>query len=203
MSWKKYFIASPITPSCDLSRFTWYNSYIKIDNKAVYLKVLSTKYINFITHLFNTDGSVKNWNILKTEYALQNKDHFFWLQHVNAIPEIWKKCIKQTSVNTSFQVVKDHHLLSGSRIIILGKLSSKESYLLPISAIDHQPTSQKYSNNLSSNIELPWKEIFLTAREATANSHFRCFNYKIINNVLYLNKKLFQFRKTFVYFLSY
>ena len=114
-----------------------------------------------------------------------------------------KKCIKQTSVNTSFQVVKDHHLLSGSRIIILGRLSSKESYLLPISAIDHQPTSQKYSNNLSSNIELPWKEIFLTVREATANSHFRCFNYKIINNVLYLNKKLFQFRKTFVYFLSY
>ena len=91
MSWKKYFIAPSITPSCDLNRFTWYNSYIKIDNKAVYLKVLSTKYINFITHLFNTDGSVKNWNILKTEYALQNKDQLFWLQLVNGIPEIWKK----------------------------------------------------------------------------------------------------------------
>ena len=65
-----------------------------------------------------------------------------------------------------------------------------------ISAIEHQPTSQKYFDNLFPNIELPWKEIYLTARKATANSYLRCFNYKIINNVLYLNKNLFQFGKT-------
>ena len=35
----------------------------------------------------------------------------------------------------------------------------------------------------------------MTARKATANSHLRCFSYKIINNILYLNKKLFQFGK--------
>ena len=40
--------------------------------------------------MFNTDESVKNWNILKTEYTLQNKDHFCWLQLINAIPEMWK-----------------------------------------------------------------------------------------------------------------
>ena len=127
MNLKKYFIASPITPSCVLSQFLWYNSYIKIDNKAVYLKFFSTKNINFITQLFNTDGSVKNWNILKTEYALQNKEQLSWLQFIHAIPEMWKKCIKQTE-NTSLLVVKDHHLLRSSRIIILQKLSSKELY---------------------------------------------------------------------------
>ena len=47
-----------------------------------------------------------------------------------------------------------------------------------------------------SNIEPPWKEIYLTVHKVTANSHLLCFNYKIINNVLYLNKKLFQFGKT-------
>ena len=65
-----------------------------------------------------------------------------------------------------------------------------------ISAIDHQPTSQKYFGNLFPNIELSWKWIYLNARKATANSHLRCFNYKVINNMLYLNKKLFQFVKT-------
>ena len=74
-----------------LSQFIWYNSCIKVDNKAVYLKSFSTKNINFIIQLFNTDGSVKNWNILKKEYALQNKDQFCWLQRINAIPEMWKK----------------------------------------------------------------------------------------------------------------
>ena len=38
MNWKKYFIAPPIAPSGVLSQFIWYNSYIKIDNKAVYLR---------------------------------------------------------------------------------------------------------------------------------------------------------------------
>ena len=37
------------------------------------------------------------------------------------------------------------------------------------------------------NIELPWKEMYLTAFKATANSYLRCFTYKIINNVLYLD----------------
>ena len=36
--WKKYSITPPITPTCVLSQFLWYNGYIKIDNKAVYLK---------------------------------------------------------------------------------------------------------------------------------------------------------------------
>ena len=57
MNSKKYFTVSPITPSYVLSQFLWYNSYIKIDSKVVF--------INFITQLFNTDGSVKNWNILR------------------------------------------------------------------------------------------------------------------------------------------
>ena len=102
---------------------------------------------------------------------------------------------KKKTENTSFQVVKDHLLLRDSRIIILEKLSSKELYSLLISAIVHQPTSQKYFDNLFPNTELPWKEIYLTERKATANSHLRWFNYKIINNVLYLNEKLFQFGK--------
>ena len=102
-----------------------------------------TKNINFVTQLFNTDGSVKNWNILKTEYTLQNKDQFCWLQIINAIPEMWKKYIKQTSENTGLLVVKDHHLLRGLGFIVLEKLGSKELYSLLISAIEHQPTSEK------------------------------------------------------------
>ena len=49
MNWKKYFIVSLITTSDILDQFIWYNSYIKIDKKAVYLKSFSTKNINFIT----------------------------------------------------------------------------------------------------------------------------------------------------------
>ena len=70
---------------------------------------------------------------------------------------------RKTSENTSLLVVKDHHLLRGSRIIILKNLSSKELYSLLISSINYQPTSQKYFDDLFPNIELPSKEIYLTA----------------------------------------
>ena len=36
MNGEKYFIRPPITTPCILSQFLWYNSYIKIDNKAAY-----------------------------------------------------------------------------------------------------------------------------------------------------------------------
>ena len=107
---------------------------------------------------------------------------------------MWKKCIKQASENTSFGVVKDHHLLRGSRIIILEKLNSKELYSLLISAVEHQPTSQKYFDNLFPNIELPWKEIYLTGRKVTANSYLRCFNYKIINKCALFEEEAFSVR---------
>ena len=100
MNWKKYFMGSPITPSCVLNQFLWYNSYIKIHSKANYLIFFSAKNINFITQLLHSDGSVKNWNILKTKYALQDKDHFCRLQLINPLPQMWKKCIKQTSENS-------------------------------------------------------------------------------------------------------
>ena len=100
VNWKKYFMGSPVTPSCVLNQFLWYNSYIKIHSKAAYLIFFSAKNINFIAQLLHSDGSVKNWNILKTKYALQDKDHFCRLQLINPLPQMWKKCIKQTSENS-------------------------------------------------------------------------------------------------------
>ena len=73
---------------------------------------------------------------------------------------MWKKCIKETSENTSLLVVKDHHLLRGSRITILEKLSSKELYSLLISAIEHHPTSQKYFDNLFPNVPVDTRRRF-------------------------------------------
>ena len=80
MNWERYCKTSPVTPSYVLSQF--------LCNKSVHFQRFSTKNINFVTQLFHSDGTIKNWNDLKTEFALQNKDHFSWLQLVSIIPEI-------------------------------------------------------------------------------------------------------------------
>ena len=81
--------------------------------------------------------------------------------------------------------------LLGLSIIILKKLSSEELYSLLIYIIDHQVTSQNHFDNFFPDIELPWRKNYLTAHKGAANGHLRRFNFKIISNVLYLNKKFF------------
>ena len=51
-------IVNVINSASALNQFLWCNSYIKIDNKAIYLKFFSTKNINFMIHQFHSDGSV-------------------------------------------------------------------------------------------------------------------------------------------------
>ena len=135
------------------------------------------------------------------EFNLQNKDQFCWLQLVNSIPDMCKKCIKKPSENTSLLVVKDHHLLRSSRIIILEKLSSKELYTLLIFVINYQPTSQKYFDNLFSNVELLWKEIYLNARKATATVTYVPSIIKLLIMFFIWMRSFFSL-VSFVFFLS-
>lgn len=105
----------------------------------------------------------------------------------------WKYCLKQTSENTNLLVVEDYHFTKGLKIDILEKLNSRELYSVLISAIDHQPNSQKYFNKLILNTKLPLEKIYLIVGIVTVNSYLCCFLNKIVN-MLYFNKKLFHWK---------
>ena len=55
------------------------------------------------------------------------------------------------------------------------------------------PTSQNYYNIKFNDHNLDWKSIYLLPRKVTLDSYTRIFQYKILNNILYLNEKLFKF----------
>ena len=55
--------------------------------------------------------------------------------------------------------------------------------------------SQLYFENLFQNKDMDWKHIYLFPRWVTVDTNLRIYQYKILNNVLYLNEKLFRFRK--------
>ena len=56
--------------------------------------------------------------------------------------------------------------------------------------------SQKYSQNYSSGAQLVRSEIYSPPGIVTIDSELRYFQYKILRNVLHLNKNLFIFGKT-------
>ena len=61
------------------------------------------------------------------------------------------------------------------------------------------PKSQKYFIELLKTDNFYWKKIYLLPRLVTLDS-YNSFQYKILNNILYLNKKLFYISK--IYFTT-
>ena len=64
-----------------------------------------------------------------------------------------------------------------------------------ISWLKNKPTSQSYFENSFLNYTFDWKQICLLLWIITINSYQRNFQYKILHNILYLNKKLYIFGK--------
>ena len=84
---------------------------------------------------------------------------------------------------------QNHHVIEGDRILPTDKLSSKEKYLILISNIVNKPTSNIYFKKLFGNTTLDWSEIYLLLRLVTVDTTLRSSQYRILNNVLFLNKK--------------
>ena len=65
------------------------------------------------------------------------------------------------------------------------------------------PTSQQCFKILFPHLNLDWKLIYLLPRILTKNTSLRAFQYKVLNSVLYLNLKLFQFKVSAISICSY
>ena len=60
-----------------------------------------------------------------------------------------------------------------------------------------KPTSQMYFDNLFQNnlsgLLVTWNQIYILTRKVTIYSYMHCFQYRIINNILFLNENLYIF----------
>ena len=104
-----------------------------------------------------------------------------------------KKIIFDYSDITKNDLCQNHHLIKGARILPLDKLSSKKIYSILISNIVNKPTSNIYFEKMFENTTLVWIKVYLSPRLANIDITLRSFQYKILNNVLSLNKKLYTF----------
>ena len=76
----------------------------------------------------------------------------------------------------------------------MNKLNSATLYEFLMEANKYKSTSKTYFENLFSNFNLHWKSIYLLPRRVTFDT-IAMFQYKLLNNVIYLNKMLFKFKK--------
>ena len=168
----------------------WFNKYIKIEGTVIHFPKFSNKGINFLSQLFE-NGRIISWINLKDRYELTNNMFFQWAQLKHAIPPRWKKIIFDYNDINENDLPQNHHVIKGARILPLDKLSSKEIYSILISNIVNKPTSNIYFEKLFGNTTLDWNKIYLSLCLATIDTTLRSFQYKILNSILFLNKKLY------------
>ena len=66
------------------------------------------------------------------------------MQLIDSIPGRWRFIIKENYENDTNLIIHDHHLIKGSRVITLDKLTLTKMYSILISKVQNKPFSDIY-----------------------------------------------------------
>ena len=117
------------------------------------------------------------------------------MQLLHAIPKSWENDFSDVEENIHDLVFHDHHLIRKHYMYFLNRLSSKQIYNFFISQKEEKTSSKLCYQKKFNDSSLNWKNIYLLVCIVTKDSKLRAFQFKLLNNVLYLNKMSFIFGK--------
>ena len=179
-----------------LSESLWYNTFIKIDENTVYFEEFSLVGINKVKDLFEENGKLKEFDKLRqVNPFLSDRLHFKWAQLIDSIPLDWRTKIRDNTTPDKVCMSKYglyYYSHSGRHLV---DLPCKAMYSKLLKQTLTEPTSVQYWERKLSGGQrgIDWRNVFLIPRISTIESYTRSFQYKILNNALFLNKRLFKF----------
>ena len=102
---------------------------------------------------------------------------------------MWKREIKLFSLHSA----ESCSPCSLSREHFLPDLTVKGTYKTLIRPPVQQPTAQRSTERILQMNDIDWATFYLLPQKTTIESRMRIFQYKILNNILYLNNRLYKF----------
>ena len=190
--WMEFSCATPITASSILSECIWTNNFIQIGNKVISPSFLSCQKRIYVSDLFDLEGNILKWDDFFSKHNLPQNLFFRWVQVVDAVPQNWIKIIKEDAGKSRLFCEFIPHAIMKAKLYPLSKLNSQEIYRNLIASKIKPPTSHAHFFRIFHTDSLPWKKIYTLARTITIDSYSRIFQYKCLNNILYLNLPLFR-----------
>ena len=107
-----------------------------------------------------------------------------WLSVIETVPQKWKQQIrrgKHIMTNDLFQ----------NKVIPITAV--KEVYNKLLNKIRKPPTAQKTIEAVLHTTDVNWLKVYMIPQKVTIDTTLRIFQFKILNNILYLNKKISKF----------
>ena len=170
----------------------WNNSFITTLGKPIFYKDFIDKNMLRIADLLTDSDNFLSWQMTRQEYNLGNKDIMNWLSLIVSVPMSWK-----AEIRNYFSAIEDTctpctHLIPQPKVSLLPDMSVKATYKILIGPLVKAPTSQKSWEKLLCRQDLDWASIYMIPRMVTVESKLRIFKYKVLNNILYLNDRLYK-----------
>ena len=195
--WSEFSFQKIDTNSTFHSESLWYDSHIRINNDTLFIREFHLAGTNKFGDLYESDGKLKSFDQL-SQNNIPKEMYFKWMQLIDAISSCWKRSLmlhdqlteNSTAPESKFFIPVDNNLK-----VPCSKLTCKLIYSVLVKNNQTKPTSVGYwQQKLNKQLDdKSWEQIFLMPRKATIESYTRCFQFKIINNALFLNSQLYKF----------
>ena len=190
--WANISQQNPTTFSEICNQTLWNNSFITTLGKPSFYKDFIDKNMLRIADLLTDSGNFLSWQMARPKYNLGNKDIMKWLSLIASVPMSWKAEIRNYFSNIEDTCTSRTLPIPQPKVSLLPDMSVKAAYKILIRPLVKAPTSQKSLEKLLCRQDLDWAGIYMIPRMVTVESKLRIFQYKVLNNILYLNDRLYK-----------
>ena len=170
----------------------WNNKFVILNKRSIFFRNIYNCGFVVVADL------IKNNEFLSfkeaQERGVKNKSFLQWISLLNAIPQEWKTQIahfpvkEHTKAPTNAEV-----LIRNNRKIQLRSFKTNIAYIDMINKVYSEPTSLTHLKKRA-GCDINWHDVFNRIGKTTIDTYSRYFQYKILNNILFLNRDLCRFK---------
>ena len=144
--------------------------------------------------LIDVNGRLKSWDEISNDFKLGSIEFLEWYGIIQSIPSNWKESILGNPTNRE---VYNSVLRDGETIIInnvameIKTIKTRHIYKHLMGRKVKEPSSKFYFNRkFHLEEDFPRDKVYTLPCNTIIESTTRVFQYKIVNSILYLNKRL-------------
>ena len=172
-----------------MNQIIWNNKYILHEGKSIFKLVFYNLGI-----LVSKEGVfLKSDKILNSTFPPVYS--FSLMKVLDAIPKEWRSIIKiNPYCAPSLMDQAGFELIIAGKVIDLAKVTSKLVYNAFRSLKQTPATAKTKISKIYPDLAIDWKKLYSLAFETTLDTKLREFQYKILNVIIFTNKKLHRFK---------
>ena len=160
----------------------------------VYADLLS-KGTKKVLDLYNPVGLLEPWQSISQKFESENANFISCYSTVQCIPREWKEFILHTG-NLPADNFSDfrHGVFISGFFTKLSQVKTNQIYDSLVRKTFIPPTAKTTLSGKFEFGEELWPKIYMLSSKCAIDTGTRVFQYKILNNVLYLNKHLYKMK---------